>query len=73
MDKIVVLKDMADLPGVRIAMDSSKERAITVDCQDKVYKFKECQEVLYYYDTDDYNYISDATDNQILQLLLIHF
>ena len=43
-------------------MDNSKELLITVDYQDKVYKFKECQDGLYYYDTVAYNYISYATD-----------
>ena len=45
-----------------LQMDNSKELFITVDYQDKVYKFKECQDGLYYYGTAAYNYISDATD-----------
>ena len=45
-----------------LQMDNSKELFITVDYQDKVYKFKECQDGLYYYDTVAYNYISYATD-----------
>ena len=50
------------LLDVQITMDISKERAITVEYQEKVYKSKECQEVLYYYDTADDNSISDATN-----------
>ena len=45
-----------------LQMDISKDISITVDCQDKVYKFKEFQDGLYYYDTVSYNYISYATD-----------
>ena len=43
-------------------MDSSKELAITVEYKYKVYKFKECQDGLYYHDTAAENHISDATD-----------
>ena len=50
------------LLDVQITMDISKERAITVEYQEKVYKSKECQDVLYYYDTADDNSISDATN-----------
>ena len=40
MSNIVMLKDVSDVPGVRITMDISKERAITVEYQGKVYKLK---------------------------------
>ena len=63
MANIVALKDMFDVPGFKITMNKSKELVITVECQDKVYKFKECQDGLYYYDTAADNYISDETDN----------
>ena len=43
MANTVALKDMSDVPGVRITMDSSKDSANTVDYQGKNYKFKECQ------------------------------
>ena len=51
MAKIIALKDMAAVPGVQITMDRSKERAITVEYQGKIYKVKECQDWLYYGDT----------------------
>ena len=62
MANIVALKDMGDVLGVRITMDSSKERVITVEYQGKLYKFKECQDGLYYYDTAADNSISGATN-----------
>ena len=62
MVKTVVLKDMADVPGVQITMYSSKDRAIKVEYQGKNYKFKECQDGLYYYDTAFDNSISGATN-----------
>ena len=43
MANIVAPKDMSDVPGVRITMDSSKERVTTVDYQGRVYKFKDFQ------------------------------
>ena len=54
MSKIVALKDTADLPGVRITMNISKERVITVDHQGK--------DGLYYYDNTVYNPISGTTN-----------
>ena len=62
MANTVALKGMSDVPGVRVTMDISKEREITVQDQDKVYKFKEWQDGLYYYDTTNGNSISDATN-----------
>ena len=61
MANIVALKDMADVPGIRIKMYSSKELAITVEYQVKTYKFKEFQDGLYYYDNAVDNSISGAT------------
>ena len=43
MAKMVALKDMTNVPGVRITMDSSKQHAIAVDYEGKNHKFKECQ------------------------------
>ena len=62
MANIVALKDMADVPGVLITIDSSKECAIAVEYQWNIYKFKEFQDVLYYYDTAVDKFISGATD-----------
>ena len=62
MSNIVALKDMANVPGVWITMDSSKERAIAVWYQGIFYKFKECQDRLYYYDNVVDNPIYGATN-----------
>ena len=43
-------------------MDRSKDCAITVEYQGKIYRFKYCQDGLYYYDTVVDNPISGATD-----------
>jgi hypothetical protein len=51
MATIVSMKDLASLANVRIHMDSHKERAIFVDFGASTFKFQECQDGLYYYDT----------------------
>ena len=44
---------MADIPGVRITMDTNAERAMTVTLQNRMFfKFKECDSGLYFYDTE---------------------
>ena len=62
MANSVALKDVANVPGVWIKMDSSKECTITVEYQGKIYKFRECQDGLYYYDTETGKSISGATN-----------
>ena len=62
MANIAELKDMDNLPGFQIKMNSSKERAITVEYQEKIYKLKDFQDGLYHYDTANDNYISGATN-----------
>ena len=37
MSNIISLKDMSDVPGVLITMDSSKDCSIKVEYQEKVY------------------------------------
>ena len=68
MANIVALKGMAGVTGVQITMDSSKEREITLEYQEKIYNFKECQDRLYYYDTAVDNSISGATDESNSQI-----
>jgi hypothetical protein len=53
MANILSLKDVAELEGVRITMDTSEERAISVHFQGSIYKFSEHQEGLYYMDMDE--------------------
>ena len=57
-----MINDAAGVTVVRVTVDSSKERAIIVDYQVEIYKFKECQYGLYYYYTAAENSISGATD-----------
>jgi hypothetical protein len=51
MATILSLKSVADIPNVRISMDTQKERAISVFFGDKLFKFVECKDGLYYFDT----------------------
>ena len=62
MAKIVAPKGMANVPGSRITMESSKERSITMEYQVKVYKLKEFQDGLYYYDSAFEKSISCVTN-----------
>ena len=53
MATILSFKQVADLPGVIITTDTSKERSMIVTLKDgTVFKFKECASGLYYFDTD---------------------
>ena len=50
---IIALRDVANIPGVVIKMDTSKERAITVEMgPHKSFKFLECPDGLYHYNTN---------------------
>ena len=40
--KILVIEDVASIPGVHISMDSRKERLIIVEYQNEIIKFQEC-------------------------------
>ena len=51
MANIFSMKGVVSLPGLHVTFDSLKECAMLVHYKDKVYKFKECAEGLYYYDT----------------------
>ena len=52
LTNIVSLRDVGNIPNVVITMDSSKERAITVKMWPcKEFKFLECPDGLYHYDT----------------------
>ena len=48
---ILALSDVANLPGARITMDTLEERVILLHYNDQIFKFKECVDGLYYYDT----------------------
>ena len=51
MAKILVIKDVASIPGVHISINSRKENVIIVEYQNHIIKFQECCDGLYYYDT----------------------
>ena len=51
MANILSMKDVASIPGVRVIYDSSAERAILVHFNNCIYKFKECREGIYCFDT----------------------
>eukprot|EP00957_Ditylum_brightwellii_P029029 2193201-Ditylum_brightwellii.AAC.1 len=52
MATVLSLSDVVSLDGVHLTMNTLKERAILVHLSDdKVIKFKECDDGLYYFDT----------------------
>ena len=72
MANILSMKDVINLDGVCVTMDSSVDRAITVQYEDMMMKFQECSDGLYYFDTaaDDainslysYSFLSTVNDN----------
>ena len=65
MANILSLKDVASLPGVRIRMDTIQERAIFVELGDEVWKFAECRDGLYYFDTAPNNTKKDKSKDAI--------
>jgi hypothetical protein len=62
MANILSFQAVASLEGVRITMDTVIERAINVEYQGKCYKFKECKDGLYYFDTATMTPTSISTD-----------
>jgi hypothetical protein len=63
---ILSLKDVASIPGIKITMDTSKERAIYVHLDGKdaeEIKFSECNDGLYYYDVSASNNIKTTVNN----------
>ena len=74
MANILSMKDVINLDGVCVTMDSSVDRAITVQYEDMMMKFRECSDGLYYFDTaaDDainslysYSFLSTVNDNTL--------
>ena len=50
---VLSVKDVANIENVKIIMDTSKERAISVIIKgDRIIKFLQCNSGLYYFDTD---------------------
>ena len=48
---ILSLSSVANIPGARITMDTHVEKAILLHVNGQTYKFLECQDGLYFYDT----------------------
>ena len=46
MANILLIKDVASVPGVHISMDSSKERSIIVKYNNQIIKFQESRDGL---------------------------
>ena len=51
MANILSIKDVASIPGSHISMYSRNERAIIVEDKNRVIKYQECCDGLYYYNT----------------------
>jgi hypothetical protein len=51
MANILSMKDVVSLPNVKVTMDSSQERALLVEFEGEIFKFEECDNGLYFYDT----------------------
>lgn len=63
---ILSMKDIANIPGVRIKMDTALDRTIFVEYKGKSYKFKECDDGLYYLDvTDKFGHTLTTNKNQV--------
>ena len=52
---ILSLSDVANLPDTKLTMDTSKDRAILLHHKNKVFRFKECADGLYYWNAADSN------------------
>ena len=67
MANILSMK-VASIPGVTVTIDISKERALLVELKDRNFKFSECDDGLYYYDTLDSDKVrNDVTSYSLLQ------
>ena len=71
---ILSLADVANLPNTKITMDSSQDKAIFLHHGDEVYKFEECVDGLYYWDSNNkpkasvshYSLLNTVDDNKTL-------
>ena len=50
MANILLIKDVASIPGVHISVYSRKERAIIVEYNNQIIKFQEFRDEFYHYD-----------------------
>ena len=67
---ILSLTDIANLPGAKVTMDTSQERAIILHYDGKKFKFQECHDGLFFLDTsrsDNHNESVTAYSANFLQ------
>ena len=50
---IISMKDLSNVKGVKIRMDSTVKKAIVVEYRDTILTFNQCSDGLYYFDTSD--------------------
>ena len=71
MATIMSFKEVADIPGVRIATDTKQERAMTVSIENgRTLRSKECKSGIYFYDTEkrenNVEEINNMNENEII-------
>ena len=64
---ILSVKDVAAIPGVFITMDTREEQSMLVHYNSDIFRFKQCKDGLYFYDTADNYNSSTVTDYSLLQ------
>ena len=67
---ILSLSDVANLPEARITMDTALDRSILLHYDTQVFKFCECDDGLYYYDTSSVNHSNPLLTNYSLPVSL---
>ena len=60
---VLSFKQIAALPNVKITTDTSIAKAISVHVGDKVFKFEECNDGLYYLDMKKQNNLNNQVNN----------
>jgi len=58
------MKDVANLPGARVAMDTEQDKVIIVEADKKIVKFQQCASGLYFFDAENGNANGDALSDK---------
>ena len=67
---VISFKQVSDMPGVKITTYTSKENAFIVPLKNgKEMKFQNCNDGLYYYDTNSSNHSKSKVNNYGVSLL----
>ena len=71
---VLSMKDALNIPGVAIKYDLTKKRSFVLSYRDKIFEFKECKEVLYFYKytsndkikttVRDYSFLQSVEENK---------